>query len=102
MSHDFYTSKSACKSVDDGSFVWCSQCSNWDVYGNMLVTNVGKPNECCTGFMDYGNHPEYWSECSIRDFEQHYISENWAECMPEGEILYVSYVISLGRCIILK
>ena len=92
MEHDFYTSKSACKSVDDGRFVWCNQCSNWDVHGNMLVTQVGDANECCTGFMDYGNHPEYWSNCSVRNFEQHYVSENWSECMPEGDILYFLYV----------
>ena len=93
MEHDFYTSKSACKSVEDGRFVWCNQCSNWDVHGNMLVTQVGDANECCTGFMDYGNHPEYWSNCSVRNFEQHYVSENWSECMPEGDILYFLYVV---------
>jgi hypothetical protein len=42
--------------------------------------------------MDYGNHPEYWSNCSVRNFEQHYVSENWSECMPEGDILYFLYV----------
>ena len=58
----------------------------------MLVTQVGDAKECCTGFMDYGNHPEYWSNCSIRNFEQHYVSENWSECMQEGDILYCLYI----------
>ena len=51
----------------------------------VLTTQVGEAGECCTGFMDYGDHPEVWSKCSIRNFEQHYVSENWAQCMPEGK-----------------
>jgi len=33
--------------------------------------------------MDYGSHPEYWSDCSVRMFEQHYVSRKWECCMPE-------------------
>ena len=101
MEHDFYTSKSACKLDVDGSFVWCNQCTNWDHHGKMLTIEFGEPGECCTGFMDYGNHPEYWSICSVRDFEQHYVSQNWSECLPEGIFLFSinTYNLYIGHCI---
>ena len=87
MSHDFYTAKTACRNADDGEMTWCNQCSNWDEDGRLLTYEFGNPGECCTGFMDYGNHPEHWSNCSVRMFEQHYVSENWAACMPEGSFI---------------
>ena len=74
-----------CKLQLDGSSRVCSNCTNWN--GRTLTTGVGKPGECCTGFMDYGKHPEYWSICSVRNFRQHYVAENWKECMPLGELL---------------
>ena len=90
MEHDFYTSRSACKLDVDGSFVWCDKCSNWDPHNHMLTIDFGNEGDCCTGFMDYGNHPEYWSNCSVRNFEQHYISQNWKSCMPEGKLYVLS------------
>ena len=84
MEHDFYTSRSACKLDADGAFVWCDKCSNWDEHNKILDISFGNEGDCCTGFMDYGNHPEYWSNCSVRAFEKHYISQNWANCMPKG------------------
>ena len=89
MEHDFYTSKSACKLDEDGKFVWCNKCTNWDKQLKKVNIDFGRPGDCCTGFMDYGDHPEYWSNCSVRNFEQHYISQNWAKCMPKGIFLYI-------------
>ena len=51
----------------------CSECAG-----------LGNDKECCTGFMDYGEHPNYWSDCSVRMFEQHYVSQGWKKCLPEG------------------
>ena len=85
MSHDFFSFNSGCKDADDGSYKLCTKCANWN--GRTLTTELGKSGECCTGFMDYGNHPEYWSKCSVRNFEQHYVSQNWAKCMPLGNVL---------------
>ena len=36
------------------------------------------------GIMSYGS-TDYtgWSECSRSDFEQHYASENWANCLED-------------------
>ena len=84
MDHDFFTSRSWCKLTVDGSPIDCRNCTNWN--GRMLTTEVGIKDECCTGFMDYGNHPEYWSMCSVRHFRQHYVAQNWHECMPLGII----------------
>ena len=97
MDHDFDTNKEICKKEEDGSPIACSSCKNWIGEGGIgfgrlvQVTNTdnpghsNNPGECCTGFMDYNDHPEYWSDCSVRDFEQHYVSEEWARCMPEGK-----------------
>ena len=89
MQHDFYTAKSACKLDANGRFAWCNKCTNWDKQLQRLNIGFGNPEDCCTGFMDYGNHPERWSNCSVRNFEQHYISLNWATCMPKGIFLYI-------------
>ena len=82
MDHAFFTSKYMCKSSKDGSRKVCKRCTNWN--GKMLTTETGEEGECCTGFMDYGNHPEYWSTCSVRGFRHHYVALNWHECMPKG------------------
>ena len=86
MSHDFYANTKVCKLETDGTRTPCNQCANWDSGLNRLRTQTATEGECCTGFMDYGNHPEYWSHCSVRNFEQHYVSENWAQCMPAGKL----------------
>ena len=94
MGHDFYADKVMCKKEDDGSMQPCDQCSNWNGHKLTRVTNQenpgvsNNPGECCTGFMDYGNHPEYWSDCSVRNFEQHYVAENWTACMPAGKTIF--------------
>ena len=93
MDHDFFTSKQMCKLSLDGSYELCSQCTNWN--GRTLTTETGEEGECCTGFMDYGNHPEYWSKCSVRGFRQHYVAENWHNCMPLGNHRAIASALSL-------
>ena len=59
---------------------------------------------CCNGFMNYGDHPNAWSDCSIRDFRKAYNDMNWQDdCM---DVLHdTSYTeplrVILGYCIIL-
>ena len=40
--------------------------------------------EHCDGYMGYSESPKQWSKCSVTDFERHYISQNWARCMPRA------------------
>ena len=95
MSHDFFDNKVDCKLESDGTSKPCDQCANWNGSKLTTVTDQSNPGvgnnagECCTGLMDYGDHPEYWSDCSVRNFEQHYVSQNWNTCMPSGKIIIV-------------
>ena len=81
-----------CRAEEDGSNKLCNQCSNYwgesslvlDVGDSGLWGNPGEvkiPGECCTGFMDYGDHANYWSECNVRDFETAYIKHKWDSCL---------------------
>merc|ERR1712165_209891 len=84
MSHDFIDSEyTDCRKHTDGSTVPCNTCANWqpDNAGQKIGEVTGDDMDCCNGFMGYSNHPHYWSECSVRYFEQHYVSQNWAKCM---------------------
>ena len=85
MSHSFIARQSGvstkCRAEGDGAEMACNQCANWSV--DELTAQTEASGECCTGFMDYGHHPEYWSDCSVRMFEQHYVSRKWECCMPE-------------------
>ena len=92
MSHTFIARKDSentkCRAEGTGEETACDQCANWDPeyhwYGGALKAQEETVSgECCTGFMDYGSHPEYWSDCSVRMFEQHYVSRKWECCMPE-------------------
>ena len=94
MRHDFKSHKQWCKKVSfsKGSLA-CKECINWNEAEEKLTALSDQEKEkaikenlnyCCTGLMDYGEHPQEWSYCSRRDFERHYISENWASCMPTG------------------
>ena len=95
MSHDFISRTDGvnqkCRAETEGTEKDCTQCTNWDadLRGGMLSAQTGASGECCTGFMNYGSHPEYWSDCSVRMFEEHYVSRNWASCMPEGLVFIV-------------
>ena len=33
--------------------------------------------DCCTGFMDYAEHPNLWSDCSVQDLYISYKTNNW-------------------------
>ena len=94
MSHDFVTRKKQvngkCRKENTGSETSCNQCTNWNTKTKMLKAQTGASGECCTGFMNYGPHPEYWSDCSVRMFEKHYTSRNWKKCMPKG--ILCSYI----------
>ena len=86
MRHDFvdggrpYTN---CRKHSDGSSVQCNKCANYqsDNRRQPLGVLTGDPEDCCNGFMGYYNHPHYWSDCSVRFFQQHYVAENWSKCM---------------------
>ena len=84
MSHDFIDSDyKHCRKASDGETIPCSSCANYQA-GNdaqRIGPVSGNPNDCCNGFMGYNNHPHYWSECSVRMFESHYVSEQWSKCM---------------------
>ena len=90
MWHDFIrhdNSDNTCRpeglsDEDDEVGIPCDQCTNWN--GNKLEAQTNKTGECCTGFLDYGDHPEYWSDCSVRMFEARYLKKNWETCMPKG------------------
>ena len=73
MRHDYVAVKDQgfCRKNADGEMKKCSECDG-----------IGNDGECCTGYMDIDYHPHYWSPCSNIDFRQHYVSENWAQCMP--------------------
>ena len=89
ISHDFIGDKtdSQCRTEDDGTQISCDQCTNYDAdLNNYLSAQTENSGECCTGFMDYNDHPEYWSDCSVRMFEQHYVSLGWENCLPKGII----------------
>ena len=34
--------------------------------------------KCCTGFMDYSEHPNAWSDCSVQDLHVSYNKNNWS------------------------
>ena len=83
MSHDFIDSEyTNCRKHTDGSTIPCDTCANWqpDNSGQKVGVITGDPMDCCNGFMGYNNHPHYWSECSVRMFEDHYVSEKWDQC----------------------
>lgn len=104
MSHDFMDSDYVnCRKSSDGSTIPCNTCANYQPDNNQKIGVVtGDPMDCCNGFMGYNNHPHYWSECSVRMFEQHYVSENWAQCMDTTTgnqfqliLILVSYKIKI-------
>ena len=98
MKHDFASDDNAnnfgskykytiCK-TPKGSEIPCDECSNYQATINNYYEKyqrigpmTGNKNDCCNGFMGYYDHPNYWSQCSVRAFEQHYVSENWSRCM---------------------
>ena len=52
-----------------------------------------------TGIMSYGS-TDYtgWSTCSKSDFEKHYASRNWANCLEDisSKIFYITFENSNG------
>ena len=101
MTHDFIDRGEYCKRSEDSSEVECVQCKNWDVYEEMLTSvdntdNPGysnNPGGCCTGFMDYGQHPHDWSDCSVREFQDW--AYGWSDCMVDRNYNIFTHKISL-------
>ena len=86
MSHDYFDLDIIdCRKVSDGAKIRCTKCANYQPNESLQYTMIGPvtghPDDCCNGFMGYYDHPHYWSECSVRMFEQHYIAEKWNQCM---------------------
>ena len=76
------------RKISDGSPIPITECSNYEP--NNAIHPIGElrglPNDCCTGFMDYGSHPYEWSECSVRFFEKEYVARGWNQCMNKGNL----------------
>ena len=84
MSHDFIDKEFVyCRKVTDGAIIGCVTCANYqsEQRDQLIGPVTGHPNDCCNGFMGYYDHPHYWSQCSVRMFEQHYVSRKWNQCM---------------------
>ena len=101
MSHDFEgefggESDEVCRRNSDGSSLNCVFCDNfynasYEYFADSRYTSyrklspvTGSSDDCCTGIMDYYNHPQVWSSCSVRFFEQHYEAESWFQCMSDA------------------
>ena len=41
------------------------------------VCRSTKKEACCTGFMDYAEHPNKWSDCSVNDLYLSYKENDW-------------------------
>jgi len=80
----------ACRKVSDGAIIPCVQCANYYENGGTQEIRpvTGHENDCCNGFMGYGNRKMIWSECSARDFENNYVSRNWQQCMETTSVTY--------------
>jgi len=104
MSHDFIDSEyTDCRKHTDGSTVPCNTCANWqpDNAGQKIGELTGDDMDCCNGFMGYNDHPHYWSECSVRMFEQHYVAEDWDQCLDTTtDVNYCEFITCLngGTC----
>ena len=95
LQHDFYGDPyTTCRRDKDGSFIPCNQCNNYQPTNNGQPIGIvtGHKDDCCNGFLGYYDHPHVWSNCSVRDFEKHYISRNWECCMDKGKT-YVFLIV---------
>ena len=89
MSHDFVgdNNENVCRKHDGGSDQNCGDCANYNTEQQHLSAvdeDNARWNDCCTGIMDYGNSPQSWSACSVRDLERHYVVESWFRCMSDN------------------
>ena len=90
-----------CRRVSDGSELDCNRCDNWNENWNdrqspnwkqYILPANNRPDDCCNGFMGYDNTPQTWSACSVRMFENHYISQKWSECMDTTTGNHIPYM----------
>ena len=70
MGHDFVKQDKVWRSV-----VTSRPCSKGE---------VKEDDECCSGFMDYGDHPNRWSKCSNKDFKTAYTENDWGKTCFDG------------------
>ena len=105
MSHDFFDPPTedvdpydaGCKKHTDSNFIECRSCANYqggDWWRPPIGNLTGDPNDCCDGFMGYGEHPHHWSDCSVRDFRRQYINLNWDRCMDATSGNYTKHILS--------
>jgi len=82
MQHDFIDDN-ICRKASETKNITCSSCANYQASKKYqrIGPVSGNPNDCCNGFMGYSDHPHYWSECSVRMFEDHYEKKKWNQCM---------------------
>ena len=91
MYHDFVDGgtpyKGNCRRHKDSSQKPCNQCQNYNAVSSSqpLKAVTGHAEDCCNGYMGYYNHPHFWSDCSVRFFEQFFDSKNWKQCMDTGK-----------------
>ena len=45
---------------------------------------------CCYGFMHYGMHKNYWSDCSVSEFQINYRKYNWGQNCFTGNKMRLS------------
>ena len=53
---------------------------------------------CCYGFMHYGNHKNYWSDCSVTEFHFNFKKNNWAQTCFKGNCFDLDFP-SLSRVV---
>ena len=86
MPHDFVEFGKIfdiCRNSFNDSHIPCFKCANFQENrpDQLIGPSTGDTEDCCTGFMHYYNHPHYWSRCSSRFFQQHFVSNSWSNCM---------------------
>ena len=56
------------------------------------------PHEgCCNGFLNYGDHQNIWSDCSVNDFQKTYKINNWQsgclKCKLYDRVVTMNFII---------
>ena len=103
MSHDFddkhcNNDKKVCVWKNDGSW-WKKgeqcECQEWNksdcVETTECVMGNGPDNCKCNGqgIMSYGDPPNKWSSCSVKDFLGYYKLNKWGETCLKGSAIFL-------------
>ena len=86
MPHDFVELGrffDICRNSFNDSHIPCFKCANFQENrpDQLIGPSTGDPEDCCTGFMHYNDHPHYWSRCSSRFFQRAFVYLNLTRCM---------------------